>query len=150
MDSINWLDFQDIMRRFQWYQDVFHLLIYCKDIEEMELFIDEFDRWGIKWEHKKRSEKNYVLSKTPFQNIEVFVFNNKINFCGVRANAVIFNDSFPLIEVRELILPLANIHPSYGCFYYDKEGLKAIFNYRGRYTCSSEWNKYMLSLEEES
>lgn len=150
MNSIVWLEFQDIMRRFLWYQDTFQLLIYCKDVEEMELFIGEIDKWNIKWEYKKRLEKQYTLSKAPFQNIKVFVFDNdRINFCGVRANAIIFNDSFSFIDVRELILPLANVHPSYGCFYYDKEGLKTMFNYRGHYADSSEWNKYMLELEEE-
>lgn len=115
----------------------------------MSLFVDEINKWDIKWECKKGLEKSYVFSKTPFQNISIFIFNNEVNFCGVRANAVIFNNSFPLFEVNELILPLANVHPSYGCFYYDKEGLKAMFNYRGRCTGSSEWNKYILNLEEE-
>lgn len=116
----------------------------------MNLFIDEIDKWDIKWEHKKGLEKSYVFSKSPFQYIRIFIFdNNEINFCGVRANVVFFDDTFPLIDIRELILPLANIHPSYGCLYYDKDGLKTMFNYRGRYTDSSEWNKYMLNLEEE-
>ena len=145
MKYINHLTFVDIMDRFKWYPKPFRLIIFCKDNETIDLFEKEIDKYDIIWLRKDRMKDRRCYQKENHtQIIDIIKLTN--NFCcGQRANAIIFDSHYPSDVVCEVILPMANIEPSYGGLAYQKATLEKDLN-----GIRTTWQDYEIDLEEET
>lgn len=143
MKYINNLIFEDLMDRFKWYPKPFHLIIFCKDNETIELFEREIDKYNIIWFKKDRmKDRRRYQKEDNLQIIDIIKLTN--NFCcGQRANAIIYDSNYPSNIVCEVILPIANIEPNYGGLAYQKTILEKELN--GKTT----WQDYTINLEME-
>ena len=123
MKYLNDMIFEDLMDRFKWYLKPFTVNIFCKDKESMTIFEKEIDANELNF-NKIKAEK-IIKYKGVCQKIGIYLMNDKANFCrGNRANAVIFDSSFPYNVVTEIFMPLTYIEPSCGCFPFQKGTLE--------------------------
>jgi hypothetical protein len=115
--------FEDLMDRFKWYPKPFTLSIFCKDKESMNIFEREIDANGLNF-NKSKTER-IIRYRGIWQRIDIYLMDDKASFCrACRANAIIFDSSFPYDVITEILMSLANIEPNYGCFPFQRGALK--------------------------
>lgn len=104
--------FEDLMDRFKWYPKPFTLNIFCRNTESMAIFEKEIDSDHLGFDKTKSSD--YIIYRNSNKYLGIFKIEEP---CGItkigRANAIIFDVSYPFIDVDNIIIPLANIEPSY-------------------------------------
>lgn len=148
MKYLNWNEYEDIIDRFRWYPKPFRLTIFCRDKETLNIFQKEFEKLDIKWIEKKIQERRFILIKEFNQIIEVVVFCKNSRFYGSRANAIFYDTNFPIKDVYESILPIANLCPLYDCYGYDKQTLIEMFE-KKNCICSIEGERYVFDPNKE-
>ena len=115
--------FEDLMDRFKWYSKPFTINIFCKDKESMTIFEKEIDNRNLNFQ-KHKGVKN-IRYRDEYKVIDIYLISDRGIFGrSGRANATIFDGSFPFDVVAEIFEPLTNIEPSYGCFWFQKGTLE--------------------------
>lgn len=111
MRYLNDMIFEDLMDRFKWYPKSFTLNIFCRNAKSMTIFEKEIDSNHLDFDKIKSSD--YIIYRNSNKYLGIF----KIEPCGMtkigRANAIIFDAFYSFIDVDNIIVPLANIEPSY-------------------------------------
>ena len=148
MNTLDWLEFEDIMDRFKWYPKPFTLLIFYKDKETRELFEEAIKEQNIDWKDTFSTEKHVIYQRDPYQNIEIYPLPSG-SFCGKRANAVFINSTISIDDYYSIFAPLANISPYQGIYIYDEWSLKRMFELKNNHTANDSWEEYMLGLKKE-
>lgn len=148
MDTLNWLEFGDIMDRFKWYPKPFTLLIFCEDKETRKLFEEAIKEQNIDWKDIFGTEKHIIYKKDFYQSIEIYPLPSG-PFCGKRANAAFISSTISISDYYEIFAPLVNISPCQSIYLYDKRALKKMFELKNNHTASDSWEEYMLGLEKE-
>lgn len=143
MKGFNNLIFEDLMDRFKWYPKKFRLAIFIKDDESKHIFEKEIDKLDINWNKKKIYSNGIIYQKDPNQILCIRGISN-FQFLGSRANAIIFDNSVPMSTVNYIIVPMANIEPSYGAIAFQKSTL--IKDFKGEPTSIAE--DYQINLGE--
>lgn len=134
--------FEDLMDRFKWYPKPFTVNIFCKDKESMTIFEKEIDANELNF-NKIKSEKA-IKYRGIHQEIKISLLNDNIYSCrGSRANAIIFDSSFPFNMVDNIFLTLATKEPFYGCVPFQKDTLEK--DLKGIHVLPN----YAIDLEEE-
>lgn len=110
--------FEDLMDRFKWYPKSFTLNIFCRNTESVQIFKREIDSMHLNF--NKRKSSNCITYKNGNKCLRIF----EVEPCSItkigRANAIIFDASYPFIDVDTIIIPLANIEPSYGAISFNE------------------------------
>lgn len=116
MKYLNNLIFEDLMDRFKWYPKPFQLTIICQDKESIQTFCQIINSYDIEWNAIRRTEKYGIYIKQN-QRIDITIYSPGIGH-GRRANAIIFDGNLPMNIITEVIIPMANIEPSYNGILY--------------------------------
>lgn len=115
--------FEDLMDRFEWYPKPFTVNIFCKDKESMTIFEKEIDNRNLRF--RKNKGMTNIRYIGIYQVINIYLMDNIPGFSrACRANAIIFDSSFPYDAITEILMPLANKEPSYGCFPFQRGALE--------------------------
>jgi hypothetical protein len=89
----------------------------------MNIFEREIDANGLNF-NKSKTER-IIRYRGIWQRIDIYLMDDKASFCrACRANAIIFDSSFPYDVITEILMSLANIEPNYGCFPFQRGALK--------------------------
>ena len=127
------------MDRFKWYPKSFYLTIICQDAQSLKTFCKAINDYNIEWDFiKKMKEINIYIKQN--KRIDIITYPCLCN--GRRANAIIFDDNIPINVVEEIILPMANIEPSYSGIAYKKNTLEK------NLTNKNVSEKYEIDLED--
>ena len=113
MKELNYIIFEDLMDRFKYSPKPYNLLIICENDEDATIFKKIINSFNIVWDSERESKYYLILTKG---------FDNSYA-CASRVNTVIYNYKFPLDIITEVILPLANIEPSYGGLFFNKRNI---------------------------
>lgn len=135
MRYLNNMIFEDLMDRFEWYPKPFAINIFCKDKESMVIFEKEIDNRNFGF--RKNKGITSIKYMGIYQIIGIYLIGDEAGFCrGHRANAIIFDSSFPYNIITEIFMPLATKEPHCGCFLFQKntlekdlEGIRILPNY---------------------
>ena len=123
MRDLNDKNFEDLMDRFEWYPKPFTINIFCKDKESMAIFEREIDNRNLGFRKNKGMTNIRYIGIC--QVIDIYLMDDKaISFRGRRANAVIFDSSFPYNVVSEIFMVSTNVEPHCGCFPFQRGTLE--------------------------
>lgn len=122
MKELNYRIFEDLMDRFKYSSKPYNLLIACENDEDVAIFKKIINSFNIAWDSEKESKYYLILTKEN-KRIKIMKGLNDFYARGGRVNTVIYNYKFPLDIITEVLLPLANIKPSYGGLFFDKKNI---------------------------
>lgn len=122
MKELNYGIFEDLMDRFKYSPKPYNLLIICENDEDLAIFKKIINSFNITWNSEKESKYYLILTK---ENKRIKIIKGLNNFSARegRVNTVIYNYKFPLDIITEILLPLANIEPSYGGLFFNKRNI---------------------------
>ena len=127
--------FEDLMDRFKWYPKSFTLNIFCRNTKSAQIFKRKIDSMHLNFNKIKSS--NCIIYENGNKCLRIF----EVEPCSItkigRANAIIFDASYSFIDVDTIIIPLANIEPSYGAISFneftlekDLKGIRILPDYK--------------------